>query len=250
VAKNRASADEQLRAISELDNYTIEKGDPDPRGWSVIGPDGERIGTVVDLLVDTAAMKVRQLVVDTAGDGSGSPRASMVAIDVDEVDVRNGSREVVARGFTRTGGEWRGGRAYQRSTTDEHEGATLTRSEEELRIGKREVSRGEARIGKHVEVEQVAEPVTRRREEVVIERRPVEAGARADASIGEDEVRIPLMEEEVVVDKRPVVKEELVVGKRVVEDHDTVRTEVRREEFDIDTPTEDTPGRRGGRDDR
>jgi uncharacterized protein (TIGR02271 family) len=45
---------------------------------------------------------------------------------------------------------------------------------------------------------------------------------------------VPLTEEEAVVDKRAVVKEELVVGKRVVEDQKTVDADVRREEFDID----------------
>ena len=45
---------------------------------------------------------------------------------------------------------------------------------------------------------------------------------------------MPLMEEEVVVEKRPVVKEELVIGRRVVEERDTVEAEVRREKFDID----------------
>jgi stress response protein YsnF len=47
------------------------------------------------------------------------------------------------------------------------------------------------------------------------------------------------------------VKEELVVGKRVVEDKDVVETDVRREEFDIDERADktstDTTGRRRDR---
>jgi uncharacterized protein (TIGR02271 family) len=128
----------------------------------------------------------------------------------------------------------------------------LTRTEEELRIGKREVTRGEVRIGKHVETEHVSEPVTRRREEVVIERRPVGSDTPGDvATIGEAEVRIPLMEEELVVDKRAVVKEELVVGKRVVEERDVVEAEIRKEQFDIENPStrdaEGTPATRSRR---
>jgi uncharacterized protein (TIGR02271 family) len=67
----------------------------------------------------------------------------------------------------------------------------------------------------------------------VIQRRPVnrEAGA---TDIREAEIRVPLTEEEAVVDKRALVKEELVIGKRVVEDQKTVDADVRREEFDID----------------
>ena len=112
----------------------------------------------------------------------------------------------------------------------------LTRSEEELHVGKREVERG-ARVGKRVETEHVREPVTRRREEVFVETRPVEPGARASA-IGEGEIRVPLKEEELVVEKRPVVKEEAVIGKRVVEDREVIEDDLKRERIDIDRGAE------------
>jgi len=225
--------------MSEMNNYTIEKGDPDPRGCTVIGTDGARIGTVVDLVVDTNAMKVRQLLV---APGTGDTRGaddSLITFDVNEVEVQPNTREVVARGVA--GNAFTGSDAYRQRMYASDTGRPgsqqqrITRTEEELNIGKREVSRGEVRVGKHVETERVSEPVTRRREEAVIERRAVEPGTRPDrASIGEGEIRVPLMEEEVVVEKRPVVKEELVIGKRMVEERDTVEAEVRREEFDID----------------
>jgi uncharacterized protein (TIGR02271 family) len=255
VALKHLNLEDHMQPISDLSNYKVEQGDVDPRGWTVISSDGNRMGTVEDLIVDTRAMKVRYLVVDfdrTSASGSGD---ETVLLSVDDVDLRHDRREVFARRFT---GQQRnldtdtGAYAYQRrgkmgtehGTGDER---TLTRSEEELHIGKREVSRGEARVGKHVETERVSEPVTRRREEVVVERRPVEAGARGDARLSEDEVRIPLTEEELIVEKRPVVKEELVVGKRTVEERDTVETEVRREEFDIDTDASRGPRHRSDR---
>jgi len=239
VARTESELNQTYRPMSELSNYKIEEGDPDPRGWSVVGTDGYRIGTVTDLLVDTSAMKVRQLLIDAAeGTSEGQ---SFVTLDVDNIELRAGSREVVARGHAGQGFD-RGAHRYAGTygaDTKGREAERLTRSEEELAIGKREVERGEVRVSKHVTTEQVREPVTRRREEVVIERRPVEAGVRADAAtIGEAEVRVPLMEEEVIVEKRPVVKEELVIGKRVVEERDVVETEVRREEFDIDNNIE------------
>jgi len=122
------------------------------------------------------------------------------------------------------------------SRTVDQDRKTLTRSEEELNVGKREVRTGEGRISKHVETEHVREPITKRHEELVVERRPVEAGARGDASIHDEEVRVPLKEEEVVVEKRPMVKEELVVGKRMVEERDQVEADVRREKVDIENP--------------
>lgn len=39
----------------------IAEGGPDIRGWSVVGSDGRRIGTVHDLLVDTGSRQVRSL---------------------------------------------------------------------------------------------------------------------------------------------------------------------------------------------
>jgi uncharacterized protein (TIGR02271 family) len=222
-----------------LSNYKIEAGDPDPRGWTVVGTAGSPLGTVVDLLVDTQAMKVRRLLVDVGNEGGD---VSFVTIDVDDIDLRTDSREVFARGHS--------GAAFDVGSAPRYAGASkpasgadisderLTRTEEELRIGKREVTRGEVRVGKHVETERVSEPITRRREEVVIERRPVGSDTPGDvASIGEAEIRIPLMEEELVVEKRAVVKEELVVGKRVVEERDVVEAEIRKEQFDIENPS-------------
>ena len=227
-----------MRPLSELGNYKIEQGDADPRGWKVVGPKGHQIGTVVDLLVDTQAMKVRELIIDLHGDGNGAG-ASMVSLGVDEVDLRGNTREVFATRYADSGfATGSTARPYAAATGINRDQSTLTRSEEELEVGKREVNRGEVRVGKHVETEHVSTPVTKRREEVVIERRPVETGARGDASFRDDEIRIPLTEEEVVVDKRAVVKEELVVGKRVVEEQEVVEADVRREEFDIDRNVE------------
>src|SRR5688572_15040141 len=112
--------------------------------------------------------------------------------------------------------------------------ARVTRSEEELDVSKRQVRAGDVEIRKTVETERVREPVTRMREEVTIDRRPVEGQHAGDVEIGDDEIRVPVVEEEVVVEKRPVVKEEIVVKKRAVADERTVEADVRRERIDVD----------------
>lgn len=222
--------EKHLKPLSEVSNYRIEKGDADPRGYTVMTPDRRVVGRVDDLIIDTSAMKVRYLVVDRDDPiASGSEGTGRILVPVENVDVRRESEHVIVSRFTEEQ-IW----TQPRAAIGDRDSRTLTRAEEELQIGKREVARGEARVGKHVETEHVSQPVTKRREEVVVERRPVEPGARAHASLSEDEVRIPLKEEEVIVEKRPVVKEELVVGKRVVEEHDTVEADLRREEFDVE----------------
>ncbi len=50
-----------LSSLSDLRDFTVADGDPDVRGWDVFTGEGRRIGEVHDLLVDTAAMKVRYL---------------------------------------------------------------------------------------------------------------------------------------------------------------------------------------------
>jgi uncharacterized protein (TIGR02271 family) len=109
----------------------------------------------------------------------------------------------------------------------------LTLSEEELEVGKREHRAGEVGISKRVETDHVREQVPLRHEEVEIERRPIQGGMRGSARIEEDSIRVPVREEEAVVEKRAVPKEELVVRKRSVEEHQTVEADLRRERADI-----------------
>ena len=54
--------------LDQLDDFKVAEGDPDVRGWEVVASDGRKIGEVDQLLVDTAAMKVRYLDVDVDND--------------------------------------------------------------------------------------------------------------------------------------------------------------------------------------
>jgi uncharacterized protein (TIGR02271 family) len=134
----------------------------------------------------------------------------------------------------------------------EEEARRLVLSEEELRVGKRDVAAGEAMIGKRVETEHVREDVALRREEAVIERRPITDGMNASGvTIGEnEEIRIPLHAEEAVVEKRVVPKEELVVRKREAVDHETVEADLRRERADVRSTGNVDVRQDGTRDDR
>ena len=107
--------------------------------------------------------------------------------------------------------------------------------EEELDVDTREVQAGEVRVRKEVHTEQrnIEVPVTR--EEVVIERHPVSGRDASSQDLGDEEIRIPLMEEEVDVQKRAVVREEIEVGKRSVQDTKTVSDTVRREEATVES---------------
>ncbi len=109
----------------------------------------------------------------------------------------------------------------------------VQRTEEELRAGTAEREAGQVNVRKRVRTDREQLEVPTRREEVSVERVPVDSEASSE-EIGDDEVRVPLTEEEVVVEKRPVAREEIRVRKDVVEDTEVVEEDVRREEVDID----------------
>ncbi len=114
----------------------------------------------------------------------------------------------------------------------------VQRSEEELRAGTRERQAGSVNVRKRVRTEREQIRVPKRREEVSVDRVPVEEGLASESDIGEDEIRVPVIEEEVIVEKRPVVKEELRIRKDVVEEEEIIEEEVRKEEVEIDDKTD------------
>jgi uncharacterized protein (TIGR02271 family) len=106
--------------------------------------------------------------------------------------------------------------------------------EEELRIEKDRVQAGEVRLRKEVVSEERTIDVPVTREEVVVERRPAAGGSEAGAIDEGEEIRIPLMEEEVRVEKTPVVREEVTLKKRQVQDTEQVSETLRREEAHVE----------------
>jgi len=115
------------------------------------------------------------------------------------------------------------------------EGATIHLREEELHAHKRLVETGEVRVRKDVVTEHRTIEVPVQREEFVIERHAPN-GAHASASDIKpgEEIRFLLREERVTVEKRPVVKEEVTVGKRVLQGTERVGGDVRKEEVRVE----------------
>jgi len=103
--------------------------------------------------------------------------------------------------------------------------------EERLRPEKESVKAGEVALRKDVVTEQKSVDVPVTHEEVVVERRPVEGRRPATGDVREgEEVRVPVQEEKVRLEKQPVVTEEVRVEKRPVTETEHVTGTVRREE--------------------
>lgn len=234
--------DSGLQRMSEVGRYQVSEEDTDPRGWTVVTRDGLRVGEVKDLIVDTAAMKVRYFEVEADGARGGHSR---VLVDAFEADLLDREKRVVIDSDVASLPPASGVGRYEAALADDRGALTgapsydrnaerMTRSEEELRIGKREVEAGEVVVNKSVETEHVSTPVERRVERVRVERRPVTgATASMEASIQDGEIRIPIVEEEVVVEKRPVVKEEILLTRDVESETEVVESELRKERVDV-----------------
>jgi uncharacterized protein (TIGR02271 family) len=108
--------------------------------------------------------------------------------------------------------------------------------EEELRARKETVQTGEVRVGKDVVEERQSLEVPVSRDEVTIERHPVDRRP-AEGSIAEESatIRVPVREEQVSVEKRTVVTDEINVGTRKVQDTERVSDTVRREEARVES---------------
>lgn len=131
-------------------------------------------------------------------------------------------------------GTFTGGTTGVTGTTGEE---TLTVSEEELRIGKRETEAGRVRLRKWVESTPVSEQVELRQETAYVEREPINQPV-SSASIGEQEVDVSLRREEPVVQKEVVARERVSIGKDVETETTTVSDEVRREHVEVEGDVE------------
>jgi len=108
--------------------------------------------------------------------------------------------------------------------------------EEELTVGKREVTRGGARIHTHITERPVEETVTLREEHVNVERHPVNrAASAADLNtFKEGTFEVTERSEEAVVAKQARVVEEVVINKEATERTETIHDTVRRTDVDVD----------------
>ena len=230
------------------------------RGSTVYSHDGEKIGTVEEIFYDeetnepewlgigTGLLGTKRVLVpvagaDLSGDGLTVRYSKEQVKDSPDIDGDEISQETERELYSYYGLEYSerqsdtGLPEAQRQSADvgearEREGA-VTRAEEELRVGKRPVEVGRARLRKWVETEPVQMDVELQRETARVTREPVDTPV-SDAEIGEEEVEVGLRGEAPVVEKQTVAKERVALEKDVETRRETVTDEVRKERVDID----------------
>lgn len=236
--------------LSQIPPARLPGGFTDPRGFEVrTAADGVRVGTVADLLVDQDG-GAHQFVVDLGPAGS-----TRVLVPLDSADVDAARKTAVLRGMTRNdvaglpafgaeagsrtaapAADARAAGTMQGAQSAQGDAVRLTLAEERLALGTRAVPGGEVGVRKTVQTERVRRTVPVAREEVTVERHPAVGldAATAQVEVTDDEIRIPIFAEEVVVEKRLVPAEEYIVRKRRVTETRTVEADLRRERLEVD----------------
>jgi uncharacterized protein (TIGR02271 family) len=247
------------------------------KGEKLVGNDEEKLGTIEEIYIDEDTGKPEWLAVKTGlfgGKVSFVPVADAqrqedhvhVPFSKDQVkDAPNAeadgalSQEEEARLYRHYGYDYSEGRSdsglpaggpgkeargtvghdTSGPTTDD----AMTRSEEELVVGKTSRESGRVRLRKYVVTENVTQTVPVQREEVRLEREPITDANRDDAlagpAISEEEHEVVLHAEEPVVETRAVPKERVRVEKDTVTEDRTVTGEVRKERIEADGAVND-----------
>lgn len=219
-------------------------------GMNVYSADGQKLGRVVQrgetqFLIEKGFFFPKDYLAAYSDIRSADAGDLILSRDASELgDGSSGSIQTESAGAENTGYENLEGE----TRPSESAGASLTEEtrvplvEEELSVEKRTRQAGAVRVRKEVvtEQKQVTVPVTK--EVVRVERVPVSetsgAGASADSAFDEQDVVVPLREEEVEIRKRPVVKEEVRISKSSRQEQRTASASVRKEVADIDDTTE------------
>ncbi len=213
--------------LSQLDDWELVHEDQDIRGWPLEDRDGNYIGTVQELIVDTDTEFVETIVLDN---GEQYPN--------DDIELGDGVvylRRAEAPEPERAEPEQVAEVAEPRTEAVETEGTRVQRYEEELVAEKTPRKVGEVRISKDVVEEEQELEVPVRREAVRVRRRVVDrpAADTSEAFQREGAIEVPVREEDVEITKGVRVAEELEIEKRAVQDTEQVTDTVRKERIDV-----------------
>jgi uncharacterized protein (TIGR02271 family) len=232
------------------------------RGQDAVDRDGDKIGAIEEIYLDAESNEPEWAVVNTGLFGTkqsfvplreAAPSGEGIRVAFDKATVKDApkvdpdgrlSTQEEAELYRHYGLEYSEpgsgsgvggpGRDVSGPNTDD----AMTRSEEELPVGKTQHESGRARLRKYVVEEEVTQTVPVRREEVRLEREPI-TDANVDAAtdgpaISEEEHEVVLHAEEPVAGKRTVPKERVRLDKEVHEEEREVGDTVRKERIDVD----------------
>lgn len=93
--KHPATADARLVRLEELRDFQVADGDQDIRGWTVKTADGNKVGKVEELIVDTAERRVRYAEVKLEGKAVGLDEDRHILVPLDSARFVADGKDVV-----------------------------------------------------------------------------------------------------------------------------------------------------------
>jgi uncharacterized protein (TIGR02271 family) len=115
------------------------------------------------------------------------------------------------------------------------DGASVVRHDEEVTVGTRGEDVAGVRVRKRVETDRVRDDVPREIEEADVERvAPADGDTGEILTLEDGSVSVPILEEELVITKRTVVRERIIIRKRTATTTERIDTTLRRERVEID----------------
>ena len=166
-----------------------------------------------------------------AGAGAGVAGAGVAGARADEKKAATHTTDAAAT-------ERKAGVADNAAAARTNNDGELIRSEEQLNVNKERVATGEARLRKYVVTDTETVEVPVEREEVRVERTPINAedAKNYNGAISGDseEASVTLHEERVNVNKETVPVEKINLKKDTVRDTETHTEELRKEQIDTD----------------
>ena len=231
-----------VHPLDDLDDFKVAHDDIDPRGWAVYSQDGQRLGEVKDLLVDTAAMQVRYLAVDLdrdvagASGSEGGSRRVLFPVGTARLDDSDDRVfvDTTAAGAAGIPAYTAGApvtRDYENSVRRGFVTAAGTTAGTEADPG--EITAAELDYYNHDHYDTGRFYGARTRSTDAAPAAARAAGANASAG-ADQEVRMVVNAEEAVITKRLVVKEEIIIRKRAVTENHFVDTSLRTERVEIE----------------
>jgi uncharacterized protein (TIGR02271 family) len=206
-------------------------------GLELYSSDGEKVGHIDEInpeffVVSAGFLGRKQMYLPRSAEERTDGNKVYLNLSRDDIESKDWSDGTYSESSHDTS-EYEGPRPGTSASAQATEGSTtrVRRYEEEL-APEKSVQEREVRIGKEVVEEQQTINVPVQREELRISTRPVDsdAGDARDA-FSQDEVRIPVREEQVEVTKRPRAVEEIEVEKVGREETEQVGGTVRKERF-------------------
>ena len=181
--------------------------------------------------VQAGADKDHNLTAGAGAAGAGAAGAGVAGAHADEKKADTQTTDAAAT-------ERKAGVADDAAAARTNNDGELIRSEEQLNVNKERVASGEARLRKYVVTDTESVEVPVEREEVRVERTPINAedAKNYNGAISGDseEASVTLHEERVNVNKETVPVEKINLKKDTVRDTETHTEELRKEQIDTD----------------